>query len=64
LGRVGFVAQKLAKILEGDQDSYMVAGSGLVPVPKSRLNEIPRVIAEYHAQEAKKTKQLASIRRV
>jgi len=31
---------------------YYVYGSGLFAVPESRINEIPRLRSEYHAEEA------------
>ncbi len=43
-------------------DQYYVTGSGLVPVPKDRLNEIPVVLAEYHRQERDATNLLAKSR--
>jgi hypothetical protein len=31
---------------------YYVQGSGLIRIPIGRLNEIPKVIREFHEQEA------------
>lgn len=33
---------------------YYVRGSGWIPVPSSRLGEVPRVIAEHHEREARR----------
>ena len=33
--------------------TYYVYGSGLFPVPSSRINEIPKLRSEYHSAEAK-----------
>jgi hypothetical protein len=33
--------------------TYYVYGSGLLAVPSSRINEIPRLRSEYHSAEAK-----------
>ncbi len=33
--------------------TYYVYGSGLFPVPSTRINEIPRLRSEYHSKEAK-----------
>jgi len=34
------------------EQDYYVHGSGLVRIPVGRLNEIPRVIQEFHEREA------------
>jgi hypothetical protein len=34
-----------------EADGYWVRGSGLVHVSKDRVNEIPKVIQEYHKME-------------
>jgi hypothetical protein len=49
---------------EKKQEDVWVTGSGLVHVPAGRLSEIPKVIAEYHLQEAERARVLASVRRV
>ncbi len=49
---------------EKKEDDLWVTGSGLVYVPKGRLNEIRKVIAEHHAQETERAKMLAYVRRV
>ncbi|MDA4128942.1 MAG: hypothetical protein OK422_05770 [Thaumarchaeota archaeon] len=61
---IGKKLAKLAQAIKQREANYMVAGSGLVPVPKGRLNEISKVIAEYHEQEARKARVTASLRRV
>ncbi len=38
---------------------YYVTGSGLVHVPKERLNEIPKIIGEHHKLEAERARQVA-----
>ncbi len=52
---------RLRTRLEGDQSLY-VTGSGLVNVPRDRMNEIPKIIAEHHALDAERAKQLAAAR--
>jgi hypothetical protein len=43
--------------------TYYVFGSGLMPVPCERVNEIPRLRFEFHAVEARKAMLLAAMRR-
>jgi len=43
--------------------TYYVYGSGLIPVPWMRTNEISRLIAEFHAEEAKRAMMLALVRK-
>jgi len=45
----------------GEGQRY-VMGSGLVPVPRDRLTEIPRVIGEHHSIAAERARQLAAAR--
>ncbi len=35
------------------RDVFYVRGSGWLPIPESRLNEIPVVIREYHDRSAR-----------
>ncbi len=44
--------------------TYYVYGSGLIPVPHHRVNEIPEMKAEYHAAEAKRAMMIASSRKL
>ncbi len=39
---------------EKEPEKYYVKGSGWLPVPKDRLNEIPKVIQEHHEWEARR----------
>ncbi|MDV3293154.1 MAG: hypothetical protein LYZ70_02680 [Nitrososphaerales archaeon] len=60
---------RIRKFLAGkpgkkEEDGLWVTGSGLVYIPPGRLNEISKVVAEHHAQEAERAKILASVRRV
>jgi hypothetical protein len=48
------------KAQAGGRQAYYVTGSGLVNVPTDRMTEIPRIIAEHHALEAERAKQLAA----
>ena len=43
---------KLSKRSRTMVKQYYVEGSGLIPVPIGRLNEVPKVIQEFHEQEA------------
>lgn len=43
---------------------YYVFGSGLMAVPSGRLNEIPRMKAEFHAEEVKLAMTAARTRKV
>jgi hypothetical protein len=56
--------KKLRKAFHVENEGYWVTGSGLVLIPKGRVNEIPKAIAEYYAQEVKHTMLVASMRRV
>jgi len=38
------------------EQDYYVHGSGLVRIPVARLNEVPRVIREFHEREAARTR--------
>ena len=55
------IIERLFKTYERDQD-YYVHGSGLIRIPIGRMNEIPKVIQEFHEQEAAITR-LATIAR-
>jgi hypothetical protein len=37
-------------------ENYYVHGSGLIRIPIGRLNEIPKVIQEYHERTAARTR--------
>jgi hypothetical protein len=58
------IGKLLARLVIGESKDkgYYVTGSGSVHVPKDRLSEIPKVIAEHHALEAERAKQLAMAR--
>ena len=43
--------------------TYYVFGSGLMPVPLARMNEVPRLKLEFHAVEAARALFLARARR-
>ena len=43
--------------------TYYVFGSGLMPVPVARMNEVPRLKLEFHAVEAARALFLARARR-
>ncbi len=45
-------------------EEFYVTGSGLVPVPKGRINEIEKVIQEHHRSEAEQAKRVALARRM
>ena len=38
------------------EQDYYVHGSGLIRIPVARLNEIPKVIQEFHEREAARTR--------
>ncbi len=42
--------------------TYFVYGSGLMPVPYWRLNEVPRLRAEFHADEVSRAMVAARAR--
>jgi hypothetical protein len=44
------------------EQEYYVHGSGLIPIPIGRLNEVPKVIQEFHELEVVKMR-LAGIAR-
>ena len=51
------ILRKLFKRHEtAPEQNYYVHGSGLVPIPVARLNEIPKVIQEFHEREAARTR--------
>jgi hypothetical protein len=37
-----------------ESEEYYVRGSGLIRIPIGRLNEVPKVIREFHESEAAK----------
>ena len=45
------------------EESYYVHGSGLIQIPKGRLNEIPKVIQEFHDFEAARMRRTEFSRR-
>ena len=45
------------------EEKYYVHGSGLVRIPMGRMNEIPKVIQEFHDQEAARVRLAATARR-
>ena len=46
-----------------DGKTYYVYGSGLIAVPYSRMNEIPRLRLEYHSEEVRKAMMAAMTRK-
>jgi len=50
------VIDKLFKrqMTTAESEQYYVRGSGLIRIPVARLNEIPKVIQEFHQREAVK----------
>ncbi len=44
--------------------TYYVYGSGLIPVPHERVNDISRLKSEYHADQSKRGVMLAMAIRV
>lgn len=45
-------------------DTYYVFGSGLIPVPHERVNDISELKSEFHAQESRRGVLLAYAIRV
>ncbi len=45
-------------------ETYYVHGSGLMAVPYHRLNEIPELKLEFHANESRRAVLMASVRKV
>ena len=45
------------------EEKYYVHGSGLVRIPMGRVNEIPKVIHEFHEREAARARLVATARR-
>jgi hypothetical protein len=43
---------------------YWMYGSGLIAVPHNRVNEFPRLKAEFHAEEVRKGMMLALARKM
>lgn len=52
---------KLRRFVGNDSDGFYVTGSGCVWVPNARAHEIPKVVAEYHRENAKRELQRALI---
>jgi hypothetical protein len=46
-----------------DGKTYYVYGSGLIAVPYSRMNDIPRLRLEYHSEEVRKAMMAARTRK-
>ena len=44
--------------------TYYIHGSGLMGVPSARVNEIPRLKAEFHAGESKRALEFARMKKV
>jgi hypothetical protein len=63
------VVRKIGRLLgrlsgaSGEEDEFYVSGSGLVHVPHSRLQEIPRLIQEHHQLESENARRLSLVRR-
>jgi hypothetical protein len=49
---------------EKKSQTVYVKGSGLVPVPVSQINEVPKIIAEHHANEVERLMRLAKYRKM
>ena len=45
------------------KEKYYVHGSGLIPIPMGQLNEIPKVIQEFHDVEAARVILAGTVRR-
>jgi hypothetical protein len=60
---MGEIGQALAKLFRSAaNEEIYVTGSGLVNVPLGRINEVSKVVAEFHSREAEKAKALAGLR--
>ena len=44
--------------------AYYMCGSGLIAVPRSRVNEFPRMKVEFHTEEVRKGMMLALARKI
>jgi hypothetical protein len=55
------LARKLRAAISNDAHGVYVTGSGPVKVSNARLNQIPKVIAEYHRENARRELQRALI---
>ena len=58
---IGRAFAKLLKRFPKEAEIY-VTGSGLVNVPLGRVNEVSKVITEFHAREAERAMALAGSR--
>lgn len=47
-----------------ERKAYFVFGSGLIPVPHTRMSEVGRVKGEFHAQESKRAIMMAQARKL
>ncbi len=47
----------------GIEQKYFVRGSGFVAIPKDRLNEVPKVVKEYHDLEYERKKNSRFVQR-
>jgi hypothetical protein len=51
------ILEKLFKSHKATREQdYYVHGSGLIRIPVARLNEIPKVIQDFHEREAARTR--------
>ena len=55
MGEIGQALAKLLRWFPAKSEIY-VAGSGLVNVPLGRINEISKVVAEFHTREVEKAR--------
>jgi hypothetical protein len=46
-----------------EKETFYIFGSGLMPVPSARMNEVTRLKHEFHASEADRALFLARMRR-
>jgi len=49
---------------ERSSKTYYMYGSGLIAVPRGRINEFPRVKLEFHTEEVRKGMMLAWARKM
>ena len=62
MNRIGMINKLFKRHQMADEQAFYVHGSGLIRIPIGRLNEIPRVIREFHEYHAAMMKLAISAR--
>ena len=56
MNQISILGKLFKRHKTASEQDYYVHGSGLIRIPVARLNEIPKVIQEFHEREAARTR--------